>query len=112
MSPLIRGLLRGVGAKPHAEQCIPMQSFRKNRDWSAGRMSVWKSRWRWTDWNRIVSYMIAMNQQGCRRTLGLTNFEVNFQQASLLFLCYTTRSLSPLIAGCRTRGQAEPACLL
>ena len=42
---------------------------------------------------------------------GQTDLKVNFQHASLLFLCNTTCSLSPLITGSRARGQAEPARL-
>lgn len=42
----------------------------------------------------------------------LTDLKVNFQHTSLLLLCNTTRSLSPLITSGGARGQAEPARLL
>ena len=47
----------------------------------------------------------------CRDT-GLAYFEINFQHASFIFLRYTTRSMSPLVAGGWAMAQAEPACLL
>jgi len=53
-----------------------MQSLRKNRELSAGRISIWRRRWTYTVWKRTLSFKGYIQQDKSTYTTTYINIDV------------------------------------